>query len=423
MTAFEVAGGRRLRHQVRVPGDKSISHRALLLAALAEGNSKVAGLSSGNDVVRTAAAVQSFGATIDGERIVGGRRRLHPGAGAVDVGNSGTTIRLLSGLCASFPWHTVLSGDASIARRPMDRVAVPLRLMGAGVDGARGEDGGLFPPLTVTGGDLHGIDYRLPVASAQVKGAVLLAGLAAEGQTVVRESVRTRAHTEEMLAACGADVDVSADGLTTTVRPSHLEPFELVVPGDPSHAAFWVVAACVTPGSEITIEPVYLGPARAGFLDVLRRMGADIEVEPVGQSDARLHVRSARLHATDVGGAEIPGLVDEIPVLAVAAAVADGVSTFRDAAELRFKESDRITTVARELSALGASVVPLPDGMVLTGRPRLEGGTVHSHGDHRLAMALAVAGLVAEGTTRIEGWEAVATSYPGFEEDLRRLWE
>ncbi|MDP9403962.1 MAG: 3-phosphoshikimate 1-carboxyvinyltransferase [Actinomycetota bacterium] len=423
MTAFEVTGGRPLRGSVQVPGDKSISHRAVLLAALAEGTSTVTGLSTGHDVVRTATAVQAFGASIDGERITGGRRRLHAAHSPVDVGNSGTTIRLLSGFCAAFPWRTVLSGDDSVARRPMDRIAIPLRRMGAGVEGTEREQGVLFPPLTVTGGGLHGIDYRLPVASAQVKGAVLLAGLGAEGETVVRESVGTRRHTEEMLAACGADVEVSADGLTTTVRASEVHPFELVVPGDPSQAAFWVVAACVAPGSEVTIEPVYLGPARAGFLDVLRRMGADIEVEPVGSSDARLHVRSAPLHATDVGGSEVPGLVDEIPVLAVAAAVAEGVSTFSDAGELRVKESDRLTTVAGELTALGAEVEARGDGMVVTGGAPLQGGLVRAHGDHRVAMALAVAALVADGTTRIEGWEAVATSYPGFEEDLRRLWE
>lgn len=426
MTSFELSGGRPVRDRVRVPGDKSISHRALLLAALADGTSTVAGLSTGQDVARTAAAVQAFGAVVDGQRITGGRRRLHGAGHPIDVGNSGTTIRLLSGFCAAFPWLTVLTGDDSIARRPMDRVAVPLREMGAGVEGVDGADGpapGTFPPLSITGGGLHGIDYRLPVASAQVKGAVLLAGLGAQGTTVVRETVRTRAHTEEMLAAYGAAVEVSQDGLTTTVRPSEVRPFELVVPGDPSQAAFWVVAACVVPGSELTVEPVYVGPARAGFLDVLRRMGADIEVEPVGPAEARLHVRSAPLHATDVGGSEIPGLVDEIPVLAVAAAAAEGVSTFRDAGELRLKESDRITTVTAELTALGATVEARLDGMVIIGGAPLHGGLVRSHGDHRLAMALAVAGLVARGTTRIEGWEAVATSYPGFEEELRRLWE
>lgn len=424
MTVFEVPGGRPLRGSVRVPGDKSISHRALLLAALASGTSHVTGLSGGQDVARTAAAVRALGATVgvDGS-ITGGTGLLHASGGPIDVGNSGTTIRLLSGVCARFPWRTVLLGDDSISRRPMDRVAIPLRQMGAGVDGAGDEGGGTFPPLTVTGGGLHGIDYLLPVASAQVKGAVLLAGLGADGGTVVRESVRTRAHTEEMLGAFGADVQISDDGLTTVVRPSEVHPFEIAVPGDPSQAAFWVVAATIVPGSELTIEPVYLGPARSAFLDVLRRMGARIDVERAGPSEARLHVRYAPLQATDVGGAEIPGLVDEIPVLAVAAAAAEGVTTFSDASELRVKESDRITTVATELSGLGAMVEPRHDGLAVTGGLPLQGTLVRSHGDHRLAMALAIAALVAGGTTRIEGWEAVATSYPGFEEDLHRLWE
>ncbi|HVE46596.1 MAG TPA: 3-phosphoshikimate 1-carboxyvinyltransferase [Acidimicrobiales bacterium] len=420
---FELAGGRPLRGSVRVPGDKSISHRALMMAALADGTSRISGLSSGRDVAHTGSAIRALGALVEEDRVTGGVGLLHATDGPIDVGNSGTTIRLLSGLCARFPWRTVLLGDESIARRPMDRVAVPLRQMGAGVVGRTEDGGGTFPPLTVNGGGLRGIEYRLPVASAQVKGAVLLAALGAEGETVVRESVRTRTHTEEMLGAFGADVEVSGDGLTTVVRPSDVEPFEIEVPGDPSQGAFWVVAASVVPGSELTVEPVYLGPGRSGFLDVLRRMGADLDVEPVGPAAGRLHVRHAPLHATDVGGDEVPGLVDEIPVLAVAAVFAEGVTTFRDASELRVKESDRITTVAAELSALGAAVEPRPDGLVVTGPATLRGAPVRSHGDHRLAMALAVAALVAEGSSRIEGWEAVATSYPGFEEDLRRLWE
>jgi len=422
LKAFDVAGGRALRGIVRVPGDKSISHRALLLAALAEGTSRVGGLSEGDDVLGTAAALRSFGARIEDDQITGGRRLLHPSSDPIDVGNSGTTIRLLSGFCAPFPWRTILWGDESVAGRPMNRVAIPLRQMGATVEGAAGPNGETFPPLIVTGRALRGIDYRMPVPSAQVKAAILLAGLAAEGETVVREQVRTRAHSEEMLARSGADMEVSEDGLVTRIRPSELQPFDLAVPGDPSQAAFWVVAGCVIAGSEVTVEPVYSGPARGGFLDVLRRMGADLEIEPTGPTEARLHARAGPLHATDVGGDEIPGLVDEIPALAVAAAMAQGVSTFSDAAELRLKESDRIATIARELGALGAVVEELPDGLVITGTGALRGAVVSSHGDHRLAMALAVAGLAAEGTTRIEGWQAVATSYPGFEEELRRLW-
>ena len=408
MNTLRVQGGGPLRGRVRVPGDKSVSHRALLLAALAEGTSVVRGLSTGDDVVRTRAAVQAMGAYVDGERITGGRDRLHEPEGVIDVGNSGTSIRLLAGLCAGFDWLTVLAGDESIAGRPMDRVAEPLRRMGASVDG-RGN--GRFTPLVVRGGGLTGIDYALPVPSAQVKSAVLLAGLSAAGETVVREAVPTRTHTEEMLAACGADMEV--EGGRAAVRASVLQPFELDVPGDPSAGAFWVVAACIVPGSDLVVEDLYLGPARAGFLDVLARMGADVTVRG---NDVR--ARYGPLRGTEVGGAEIPGLIDEIPVLAVAAAAAEGATVFRDAAELRVKESNRIATIASELANLGARVEPAPDGLNVVGG-RLLGGRVCSYGDHRVAMAMAVAGLAATGETIVEGWDAVSTSYPGFDETLR----
>jgi len=411
---LRVTGGRPLRGRLQVPGDKSISHRALILGALAEGTSTVRGLSGGADAAATAAAVRAMGAEITGDRIAGGRPRLHPPAATIDVGNSGTTLRLLAGLCASMPWRTTLDGDASIRRRPMDRVAHPLRLMGGRLDGDRA-------PITVGGGALSGIDYRLPVASAQVKGAVLLAGLGAEGETVVRESAPTRAHTEEMLAACGADIEVTDGGLTTRLRPGKLEPFELDVPGDPSQAAFWIVAACIVPGSEVVVEGVYVGRARAGFVDVLRRMGADLEVTMLDATTADIAARTSWLHGTTVGGDEIPGLIDEIPALAVAAAMADGPTTFADAAELAVKETDRIAAVAGELAALGAAVEATPDGLVVGGGRGLRGGAVSSRGDHRMAMALAVAALAGEGAAVIDGWDAVATSYPGFADDLERL--
>jgi 3-phosphoshikimate 1-carboxyvinyltransferase len=414
VTSLVVRGGRPLRGRITVPGDKSISHRALILAALAEGTSVVRGLSDGDDVARTRAAVAAMGARVDGEKIDGGRSRLHEPDDVLDLGNSGTGIRLLAGLCAGLPWLTVLTGDASIRRRPMSRVSEPLRVMGARVDG---RDDGRLPPLAVRGGPLRGIDYDLPVASAQVKSAVLLAGLSADGETVVRQPAVTRAHTEEMLTACGADLTVADDGLTVRLRPSELRPFELDVPGDPSQAAFWVVAACVTPGSEVTVDDVYLGPARDGFLDVLTRMGAD--VERVGPNAIR--ARYGPLRGAEIRPDEVAGLIDEIPVLAVAAAVAEGFSLFRDVDELRVKESDRVATVISELGALGAGVHYEEEGMWFTGGSTLRGAAVRSHWDHRIAMALAVAGLAAEGTTEIDGWEAVATSYPGFEHDLERL--
>ncbi len=420
MSSLVIQGGTGpLRGRLRVPGDKSISHRALLLAALAEGTSTITGLSTGDDVAAPAAAVEALGARIEGEAVHGGRTMLHEAEHLIDVGNSGTGIRLLAGFCSALPWLSVLQGDASIGRRPMDRVVEPLRRMGARIDG---RDGGRYTPLVVRGGHLQGIDLDLEVPSAQVKGAVLLAGLAADGETVVRELVATRAHSEEMLAACGADLTVSGDGLTTTLRPSALEPFELDVPGDPSQAAFWLVAACLVPGSEVTVERVYTGRARAGFLDVLVRMGADLDVEPTGANTATLTARySSGLRGTRIGGAEIPGLIDEVPVLAVAAAVAQGPTEVADAGELRVKESDRVEATVALLAALGAGSEPRPDGLQITGGARLTPGVVESAGDHRIAMAAAIGALVAPGPTRIAGWSAVRTSYPGFERDLVTL--
>jgi 3-phosphoshikimate 1-carboxyvinyltransferase len=411
MATFEVEGGGALHGRLRVPGDKSISHRALLLGALANGTSKVDGLSNGKDVKRTAAAVKSMGARVRGARITGGH--LHEPDNVIDVGNSGTSIRLLAGYCAMFAWRTILTGDASVRSRPMDRVADPLRSMGAAID-ARGG----FAPLVVRGGGLHGIDYTPPMASAQVKSALLLAGIGADGETVVHEAVATRAHTEEMLAMAGADIQVADGGHTIRVRRSELQPFELRIPGDPSQAAFWVVAALIVPGSEVTIENVYAGAARTGFLDVLARMGADLTVEPTGPQAADIIVRASALHGTVVDGDEIPSL-DEVPALAVAAAVAEGETVIVNARELRVKESDRIATVSEGLRRLGADVVATDDGLVIQGGAPLAGTTIDSHGDHRIAMAMAVAGLVGSGTTRIEGWECVATSYPSFGEELR----
>ena len=352
--AMVLTPGRALRGRLRVPGDKSVSHRALLLAGRAEGVSVLRGLSTGDDVRRTALAMLAVGAAIDvsGDevRVAGGIERLHEPDRAIDVGNSGTAIRLLAGWLAAFPWFSVLFGDASIAQRPMDRVNEPLRRMGAKVDG---RDGGRLPPLSLRGGGLNGIDLRMPVASAQVKSAVLLAGLGATSPTTVREPAPTRAHTEEMLAGCGADVTVSDDGLVVQVRPSRIRRFSLDVPGDPSQAAFWVVAGCIVPGSDLTVEGIYVGRARAGFLDALRRMGADIEVTAVDATTADIHVRHAPLHGTTVGGDEVAGLIDEIPALAVAAAVAEGPTEFRDATELAVKETDRIATITSELRAMG----------------------------------------------------------------------
>jgi 3-phosphoshikimate 1-carboxyvinyltransferase len=414
VTTFTVTGGRPLRGRITVPGDKSISHRALLLAALAEGTSVVRGLSDGDDVARTRVAIEAMGAGVEGDKITGGRSRLHEPDNVLDMGNSGTGIRLLAGLCAGLPWLTVLTGDASIRRRPMLRIIDPLQEMGARVHARRGD----FAPLVILHADLHGIDVETRVASAQVKSAILLAGLSADGETCVRQTVATRPHTEELLALAGADIEVAAEGRDVRLRPTPLSPFELDVPGDPSQAAFWVVAACLVPGSDVVVDDVYLGPTRSAFVDVLIRMGADVEQTGPAQVRARY---SPDLHGTEVGGDEISGLIDEIPVLAVAAALAEGDTVFRDAGELRVKESDRIATTTAGLSAMGARYELTNDGFVVTGPDTLHGALTASHGDHRIAMALAVAGLAAHGTTTIDGWEAVATSYPGFERDLERL--
>jgi 3-phosphoshikimate 1-carboxyvinyltransferase len=425
MTELRVTGQpvNGVRGRIRVPGDKSVSHRALLLGALADGTSRIRGLSDGLDVRHTAGAIELMGAGIfrhdSVTEVSGGSGRLHEPESVVDVGNSATAIRLLAGWCAPRPWLVVLQGDASIAQRPMDRVTTPLRLMGASVDG---RDQGSRPPLAVRGGGLRGIDYTPPVASAQVKGAVLLAGLGAEGQTVLREPVPTRAHTEEMLIAFGADVEVEPGAVR--IRPSPVHPFELDVPGDPSQAAFWLVAACVTPGSDLVVEQVYVGPGRAAFLDVLRRMGAAVtlESEDAASRVADVRVRYGPLSATTISGTEVPALIDEIPALAVAAALADGSSRFADAGELRVKESDRIDAIIAGLRAFGVLADPTADGLVVegnAGRPLLP-ARVDAHGDHRIAMAMAVAALAAPGVTSITGWESVETSYPGFEEELRR---
>jgi 3-phosphoshikimate 1-carboxyvinyltransferase len=414
-----VQGPRVLRGRLRMPGDKSVSHRALLLSALADGTSLVRGLSDGDDVACTRAAIVALGATV--EELDGGVLRIGGRAGSLaepdsvlDLGNSGTGLRLLAGVAAAQPFLTVLVGDASVQRRPMDRISGPLRLMGASVDG---RDGGRLAPLVIRGGSLVGLDYTQPVASAQVKSAVLLAGLGASGETVVREPSRSRAHTEEMLGAAGADVEVDAEQCIVRLRPSVLEPHDWSVPGDPSQAAFWLAAAAALPGSEVVVDDLYLGPSRAGFLDVLARMGAELDVD---EATGTVRVQGARLHGTEVTAAEIPGLVDEVPALAVAAALADGVTRFSGAGELRVKESDRLATVASELGRFGADVQAVGDELVVTGRgpQSLRAATVVSHGDHRIAMAAAVAALAATGESVIAGVDVVDTSYPGFVADL-----
>ena len=415
------------RGTVRTPGEKSISHRAVLLGALAEGRSVVRGLSDGADLAASLAAVEAMGAGVerrDDASVVidGGRARLHAPAGPLDCGNSGTSMRLLAGLVAGFGWETELTGDESLSSRPMDRVAEPLGLMGAAVAG-RGER--CLPPLRIRGGALRGIDWTAKVASAQVKSAILLAGLSASGTTVVREAITTRTHTEEMLAEAGVDINVEpwGEGRVVTVRASALVPVDRLVPGDPSQSAFFVVAGCVVPGSEVEVAGVYSGPARLGYVAVLQRMGGRVTLVPEAPGTTAIRAAAGPLRATEVHASEIPSL-DEVPALAVAAAVAEGTTVFADVGELRVKEVDRLAAVAALVEAFGATARIEGDTLAITGvGGPLRGARVDSQGDHRMAMAAAVAGLAARKGERslISGFAAVATSYPHFATDLERL--
>ncbi|OAT86546.1 3-phosphoshikimate 1-carboxyvinyltransferase [Desulfotomaculum copahuensis] len=406
---------------VTVPGDKSISHRAVMLGALAEGDTRIENFLPGDDCLSTVRCLKAMGVRFsgpdsDGALTVHGRgaAALQEPADVLDAGNSGTTMRLLLGILAGLPFFSVLSGDASLRRRPMARVSAPLKQMGARIDG-RGN--GELAPLSIRGGALRGIDFHSPVASAQVKSAVLLAGLLADGETSVTEPVRSRDHTERMLHYFGARLTV--DGLTVRLAGGQkLTAQPVPVPGDISSAAFLLVAASLLPGSDLTIANVGVNPTRDGILDVLGRMGADITPcnrrTAAGEPVADIRVRAAALHGVSVGGALIPRLIDEIPVLAVAGALATGETVIRDAAELKVKESNRIATMVAELGKMGAEIAELPDGLVVRGGRPLRGALCDSHGDHRVAMACAVAGLTARGATTVRDAACVDVSFPGF---------
>jgi 3-phosphoshikimate 1-carboxyvinyltransferase len=419
-----ITAGVPLRGRLRLPGCKGIAHRALLLAAMAHGESTIAGLPDGADVASTATVLAGLGVAVtrsgaDRATVAGrGVEGLAEPEAVLDCGNSGTTMRMVAGLLAGRPGLAVLTGDASLSRRPMGRVLEPLRAMGARVDG-RAE--GTRAPLTVRGGDLAGVRHELAVPSGQVKTALLLAGLQAGGTTEVVEPAPSRDHTERMLVALGAPLE-RVDATTTRVRAGAPDAFALDVPGDPSSAAFFVVAATIVPGSELVIEGVSINPARVAYLDVLRAMGAQITVEAtgerVGEPVGDVVVTAAPLTGTEIVGTE--SMIDELPVLAVAGAFARGVTTISGAAELAVKESNRIATLEAELRRLGVEAEARADGLVVPGgAPR--GATLESHGDHRIAMAGAVAGLAAAGSTTIRGWGSVAISYPGFAADLERL--
>ncbi|HEY1014754.1 MAG TPA: 3-phosphoshikimate 1-carboxyvinyltransferase [Herpetosiphonaceae bacterium] len=424
-----ISAARRLRGTFPVPGDKSISHRSVLFNALAEGNATVTGFLPGADCLSSIHCLRLLGVEIeqrgDEVRVFGrGLRGLREPGDVLDCGNSGTTLRLLAGLLSGQPFFSVLTGDASLRSRPQRRIVDPLRSLGAQIDG---RDQAGRAPLAIRGGSIRGGEFELAIASAQVKSALLLAGLTGEAPLRLTGRLDSRDHTERMLAAMGLDLTVEADSLLLypPVHPVFPYPLSLHVPGDPSSAAFWWVAAAIHPDAELTTTGVCLNPTRTGALDVLRAMGADITVsnqrdegnEPVGD----VTVRSAALRGTRIDGALIPRLIDEIPVLAVAAAHAAGETIIADADELRAKETDRIASVVSELRALGAELDPTPDGMVIAGGGELHGALVRSHGDHRIAMALAVAGLAAEGETRIDEADAVSVSYPGFWQALAEL--
>ena len=413
-----VRKARRLEGEVRLPGDKSISHRALILGAIASGESRFRGLSAGADVRSTAGCMRALGVEVTESRVRGaGMHGLRAPAGALDCGNSGTTMRLLAGLLAAQPFTTELRGDDSLTARPMDRVVTPLREMGAAAS---------WPPLAVGGrGPLHGIDYVMPVASAQVKSAVLLAGLFADGRTTIVEPVATRNHTELMLEAMGAMVLV--DGRRVQVSPAErLASLDIDIPGDLSAASFWLVASGLISNARVRIQNAGTNPSRMKFIELLRDAGIGIEVEGAhkagGEPVADLLVGAAAgLRPVTIDGAMAAEMIDELPVLAVAATQLPGTSRITGAAELRVKESDRVAAMAEGLAAMGADITALDDGWVITGPRHLEGARVRSHRDHRVAMALAIAGLLADGTTEIDDAESVDISYPGFFDQLESL--
>lgn len=407
--------------RVTVPGDKSISHRALILASLATGRSTVRRVNAGLDVQATARTLSQLGAGCafdeDNARVEvesPGAAALHEAGDVLWAGNSGTTLRSLLGVCAGIEGLNVLSGDDSLRSRPMLRVVAPLRQMGATIDG---RDYGALAPLAVRGGALEGLEFTMPVASAQVKTAILLAGLRARGTTSVTEPGPSRDHTERMLEAAG--VPVARRGATVSVSGGTVPgPRDWSVPGDFSSAAYLVAGALLLDGSDLILDDVGVNPTRTGMLDVLARMGGSVEVtdekEEGGEPVGSLRVRASRLEATTVGGDEVPRLIDELPVLAVLATQAHGTSEFRGAEELRVKESDRIETVVSALRTLGADVDDLPDGMIVRGPSPLRGGEVDARNDHRVALAMAVAGFIADGTVRVHGWSSVGTSFPEF---------
>ena len=423
-----VRGASILRGEVIPPGDKSISHRAVILNSIAGGRARVDNFSPGADCLATVACLRQLGVEIveesPGSLTVSGvgKEGLKEPKDVLNAGNSATTIRLLAGLLAAQPFLSIITGDESLRSRPMARLIHPLRLMGAEVWGRGGDS---LAPLAIKGNQLRGIKYQLPVASAQLKSAVLIAALFAQGDTTVEEPAPSRDHTERMLRAMGAKLKSDGLRITLTPDPVPLAPLDLHIPGDISSAAFWLVAGAIHPNARIEVKNTGINPTRMGIIEVLLDMGAKLRIEneriEAGEPVADLIVESSDLVGRQIGGSLIPRLIDEIPLIAIAGCVARGTTVIRDAAELRVKETDRIRATVKELSRLGADIGELPDGLIIRGGKTLKGGECHSYHDHRLAMAWGIAGLVAQGETVIHDAEVVAFSYPGFWSDLERL--
>lgn len=428
MSFVSVQKGRALSGHCSVPGDKSISHRAVLFGAIAEGDSRVRGFLDGGDCRATIHVMRALGVQVDEvsstELVVHGRGLygLQEPSNVLDCGNSGTTIRLLAGLMAGQKFTSFLTGTDQIRRRPMARVVQPLRGMGADI---MGRQNGNYAPLGIRPARLRGFEYPMNVASAQVKSCLMLAGLYASGLTIIREAGPSRDHTERMLAAMGASITVNGRTVTSEQPDKPLKGLDVVVPGDISSAAFLLTAAVTTPGSLITINGVGVNPTRTGIVEALLAMGADIrklnEREQAGEPVADLEVHATDLHAAEFGGDLIVTMIDELPVLAVAATQARGRTVIRDASELRVKETDRIATTVSELRKMGAHIEPTEDGFIVEGPCQLKGAPLEGHGDHRLAMAMIVAGMLANGRTHVHGTDVTADSFPGFEFTLQAL--
>jgi len=415
-----VTCAKKLEGEIEVPGDKSISHRAVILNSIASGSARIGNFAQSEDCLSTVNCLQKLGVPIevcgDNNILVKGTQ-LTEAEDILDAGNSGTTMRLLTGLLSAQPFLSVISGDASLRSRPMSRIINPLRLMGAQI---WGRDNDSKAPLVIKGGGLKGIEYDLPIASAQLKSALLIAGLYANGKTVVIERMASRDHTERMLKAMGASIETTGNEIR--VSSSTLKALDVIVPGDISAAAFWLVAGTIHPAAKLMLKNVGINRTRNGILDVLQLMGAKFEIgnqnDIGGEFVADIVIETSSLRGVSIGGDIIPRLIDEIPLVALAGSVAEGETIVRDAQELRVKESDRIAMTVKELSKFGIVIEELPDGMIIRGGRKLHAAECDSHGDHRLAMMLAIAGLIAQGGTSIDNAEAADVSYSGFWQDL-----